>query len=109
MTTDPAGLQQLQDMVQRIISIFVAISFIALVIVLVVAGFKFLTSGGEPKTLQSAQQALTWAILGILFLVIAWLILQLIKAFTGVDVTTFNLGILCSGTDLSRCSPIRSP
>ena len=92
---EPAGLTQLQSLFERIIEIFVPLSFVALLVVLVFAGIKFLTSGGEPKALQGASQTVTWALLGMLFLVIAWLILQLIQAFTGAPVTIFNIKVLC--------------
>lgn len=90
----PAGITQLEELFSRVISISVGLAFIALFIVLIVAGIKFLTSGGETKQIQSAAQTITWALLGMLFLIIAWLILQLIEAFTGVEVTKFNLRIL---------------
>ncbi len=95
---EPAGLADLQGLVKRIIQLSVGAAFIALVVVLTIAGIKFLTSGGEAKPIQSASQAVTWALLGMLFLVIAWLVLQLIHAFTGIDVTKFCIGFTkCGG------------
>lgn len=91
----PAGLNQIEALVSRVISLAVPLAFVALVIVLVISGIKFLTSGGEAKALQAAGLTLTWAILGILFLAIAWLILQLIENFTGVRVTIFDIKVLC--------------
>jgi hypothetical protein len=88
----PAGLDQLQDLIQRTINLSVGGAFIVLTMMLVVAGIKYLTSGGEPKALNSANNTLTWALLGILFLAIGWLLLRLIAAFTGVEVTQFCLG-----------------
>lgn len=94
---EPAGLTQIEEMVGRVINLFVGLSFIALVVMLVTAGIKFLTSGGEPKAIQSASQTVTWALLGMLFLVLAWLILQLMAAFTGIDVLKgFNIKVFCN-------------
>lgn len=92
MDPGPAGIKQLQELFTRIINLSVPLAFIALTVMLVYAGIKFITSGGEPKSLQSASGTITWALLGILFLVLAWLILNLIQAFTGVQVTQFCLG-----------------
>lgn len=89
---DPAGLPQLQELFQRIIGLVVPLAFVVLLIMLLYAGFKFLTSGGEPKALQSAGGTVTWAILGIVFLVLAWLVLRLIEAFTGITITNFCFG-----------------
>ena len=87
----PAGVKQLEQLITRIINLTVPIAFIALTVVLVMAGIKFITSGGEPKAIGAAGQTITWAFLGILFMVLAWLILSLIQAFTGVQVTQFSL------------------
>ncbi|MBI3485845.1 hypothetical protein HY025_02765 [Candidatus Daviesbacteria bacterium] len=93
---DPANLVHLQQLIQRIINISVGLAFIALTVVLVYTGILFLTSGGDSKATQNAYNSLTWSLLGILFLALAWLILLLIKAFTGVNVTQFCLGFSCS-------------
>lgn len=89
----PAGVLQLQQLVQRIINLSTSLAFIAVTVVLVYAGVRFIVSGGEPKSIQGAGAAMTWAILGILFLVLAWLILRLVEAFTGVPVTQFCIGL----------------
>ena len=87
-----AGLNQLQAILVRLIEVSVGLAFIALVAMITWAGIRYLVSGGDPKGLQAATQTLTWAIVGMLFLVLAWLILKLIEAFTGVPVTTFCIG-----------------
>lgn len=94
--TEPAGLTQIENLVQRIIRLSTGLAFVALFVVLLWAGIKFLTSGGDPKALQSAQQTVVWALLGILFLAIAWLVLQLVAAFTGIPgLRIFDIRVLC--------------
>lgn len=88
---EPAGLSELQSLLVRIIQISVRLAFIALLFMLVWGAIQFITSGGG-KGVESAQKTITNAILGIFLLILAWLGLLLIKAFTGVDVTTFCLG-----------------
>lgn len=92
MGPEAAGLPQLQQLFQRLINLSVGIAFIATTIMLVVAGIRYITSGGEPKSLAAAHQTVTWALLGIIFMASAWLILKLIEAFSGVRVTDFCLG-----------------
>ncbi len=94
----PAGVVQLQEIVQRLINFIVPFAFILLTIILIVAGIKFLTSGGEAKPIAAAGQTITWALLGMLFLILAWLILMIIQAFTGVEVTKFCIGFPGAGT-----------
>ncbi len=88
-----SGVLQIQELLSRIISISVGAAFIALTIWLVWSAIKlFITSGGDPKALQQAWQSVTWAFAGVLFLALAWLVLNLIQAFTGVKVTEFCIG-----------------
>lgn len=85
----PAGVEAIETLFARVIGISVGAAFIALVVVLVIAGIKFITSGGDAKSLSAASQAIVWGLLGILFMALAWLILQLIAAFTGIDALKF--------------------
>lgn len=99
----PAGLDQFEALVANVISVIVGLGFIAMLVMVVLAGIKYLTSAGEPKAVQSAHYTLTWALLGILFFALAWIILQLIEGFTGITVTTFNIKTLCDVTDRNWC------
>ncbi len=94
----PAGLQQIEDVFTKVISVIVGLAFIISLVMLAWAGIKYLTSGGEPKAISAAHQTVTWALLGILFLAIAWIILQLVQAVTGVQVTFFDIRQLCKIT-----------
>ena len=103
----PAGLNEIEQVFSNVISVVVGLGFVAMLVMLVWAGITYLTSGGEPKAVQSAHQTVTWALLGVVFMAIAWLILQLIKVFTGIDVTIFNMKALCVGPldALQYCKP----
>lgn len=90
----PAGIPLLEYTFARVVCVTVPLGYIALLVVLVIAGLKYLTSGGEAKAVQAAHQTVTWGLLGVLFLAIAWLILQLIQTFTGVEVTKFTVSSL---------------
>lgn len=100
----PAGLAQIEQVFGNILSVVVGLAFVVLLVMLTWAGIKYLTSGGEPKAIQAAHLTVTWALLGVLFLAIAWIILQLIHAVTGVDVTIFNIRALC-GLNGEWCQP----
>jgi hypothetical protein len=75
----------------RILNIILPLALIALFIMLVMGGFKYLTSGGNPKTTASAQQTLTTAFAGVILIVLAYLVFYLIKVFSGVDILHFNI------------------
>ncbi|MFZ5365835.1 MAG: hypothetical protein ACOZBZ_00900 [Patescibacteria group bacterium] len=88
----PAQLKDLEWIFTRILNIVTYFAVLAVFIMLVLGGFKYLTSGGDPKATESAQKTITYAILGLVFLIGIWLILKFIKVFTGVDVTQFKIG-----------------
>lgn len=88
----PAGVTQLKEMFTRIINLSVEAAFTVLTIMLVYAGIKYITSGGDPKAISAASTTITWALLGILFLAIGWLLLRLVENFTNIPVTHFCIG-----------------
>jgi hypothetical protein len=64
---------------------------VVLFILLIVGGFKFITSGGDPKAVDSAKKTLTYAIAGLVVILLSFLVLVLIQTLTGVNVTNFTV------------------
>lgn len=90
-TPDVATFKCLEVIFGNILTIAVSLAVLALFAMLIMGGFKFLTSGGDPKAAGSARQTMTYAILGIVLMAIAYLIFRLIETFTGVNVTNFTI------------------
>lgn len=92
-TVPAPGLIQIQQLVTRLINISVTVAFMSLTVWLIWGALKFfITSGGDPKALAHAWASVTWAFMGIFFMILAWLTLRLIAEVSGVDVTQFCLG-----------------
>ena len=64
---------------------------IALFLMLLIGGFKYLTSGGNPESVASAQKTITYAIIGLIIVALAFLILVFIQTFTGAQITVFRV------------------
>ncbi|MDD5415440.1 MAG: pilin [Candidatus Daviesbacteria bacterium] len=111
MGPDAAGLTEIERVIGNVISVIVGLGLIAMLVMLIWSGFKFLFSGGDPKAVEVARLTFAWAILGIIFMAIAWLILQLIASFTGLPVTVFNIKSLCGDpqANFPFCSPSPAP
>lgn len=77
----------------NVLSIALRLVGISMFVMILVGGFKYLTAGGDAKATEAAQGTITNGIVGLVLAIMAWFILLAIKGFTGVDVTTFNLGI----------------
>lgn len=123
----PAGIEQIESVMSNIVSASVGLAFIATFVMLIVAGIKYLTSGGDQKAVASAHQTATWAIMGVLILALAWITLQLLAAFTHVEsIKVFDLKKLCGinqewcqtvtcdggekyNTKNNRCEPLCGP
>lgn len=91
---DVATINSLVSVFSNIITSVVALTGILLFIMLVIGGFTFLFSGGDQKKLEKAKGTVTNAIIGLIVLLCAYIILLIIKAFTGVDVTNFKLNFI---------------
>lgn len=85
----PAQLSQLEDVFGNVVTSLLALGGIVLFLMLLTGGFKYLTSGGDPKATETAQKTLTYAIGGMILLAGSYLILRIISDFTGADVTNF--------------------
>ena len=89
MSAAPAELSQLEDVFESVVTSLLALGGIVLFLMLLSGGFKYLTSGGDPKAVEGAKNTLTYAIGGLVLLAFSYLILVIIGTFTGADVTNF--------------------
>jgi hypothetical protein len=91
MQGDIAQLQDLEGVFRNVVSVVLGLAGIVLFIMLILGGFSYITSGGDPKKVESARNTLTYAIGGMIFIALAYLILKFIEVFTGVPVTEFKI------------------
>ncbi len=88
---DVAKLQDLEGVFENAVTVVLGFGGVALFIMLIVGGFRFITAGGDPKAIEGAKKTLTYAIGGIVLVALSFLILEFIHTFTGVDVTQFKI------------------
>lgn len=86
---EPATIQDLETVFGSVVTSLLALGGIVLFLMLLSGGFKYLTSGGDPKATETAQKTLTYAIGGMVLLAGSYMILRIISDFTGADVTNF--------------------
>ena len=85
------ALSELNTVFSNVVEVALWFGGIILFIMLLVGGFKYITSGGDPKSVEGAKRTLTFAIVGFVLLASAFLILRFIAYFTGANVTEFNI------------------
>lgn len=88
---DAATIKGIEVIFNNIIFISLGLAGIVFFFLLLIGGFKFMTSGGDPKAVESARNTLTFAILGLVLITVSFLILRFIQEFTGIEVTKFTI------------------
>lgn len=84
---NPAEIGQIVLIIKNIIKLLVPAAAIAFLLMLIIGGVQFVMSGGDAKAAAGARSTLTYALIGVILVVVVWLILLLVQFVTGVDVT----------------------
>lgn len=88
----PQCLQSLGVVFKNVLNVIMGLAGFVAFIFLIVGGFKFLTSQGDPKALGSARVTITWALGGLAMIIVSYLIILLISNYTGVaEIRQFNI------------------
>ncbi len=75
----------IDGLVNLLVSVLVFVALLVLLAMLMFAGFKILTGGGDPEKIQEGKNIATWAIVGMIFIAISYLIVNLVAYIVGVD------------------------
>jgi len=76
ISTNPA------EFVQSVFKIVLGLSGGIALILIIISGYKYMASQGNPEAVKSASEGLVSAIIGLLFIIFAFVILQIV----GVDI-----------------------
>ncbi len=82
-------LKGLEDVFQNIFGVVLGIAGITLFLLIIVAGAKFMMAGGDEKRIESTRKTLTYAIGGLLLIILSYLIIKFFEFFTGANLTEF--------------------
>lgn len=81
---EPPRLKVLAEALDRILGYVFPAGVLIAVVMLVVGGYMWIVSGGDPARKQQAQGTLTWAVIGLVLLFLVYAILEaLIKVVLG--------------------------
>ena len=81
-----ATISCLGDFVQRAINFIFPLAGAVALIFLLWGGVRFITSGGDPKSVESAKKTMTYALLGLAVIFSIFAIFKVIQIATGVDI-----------------------
>lgn len=76
--SDPATGKTVNSIVALIINIFSLIVGVTAVIMIIVGGFKYITSTGDSASINSAKNTILYAIVGLIVVALAQVIVQFV-------------------------------
>jgi ABC-type cobalamin transport system permease subunit len=85
-----AQISDLQGLFGSVVGVLVALAGVVLFVFIVIAGLKFLTSGGDPKAVEEAKKTLTYAVGGLVAILLSYLALLLIERIAGLNTGTLT-------------------
>lgn len=86
-----AGNLKIGDVLGQIFSTYIFYAAgIALLFYLIIGGFQFMFSKGDPKATQAAQAKITNAAIGFMIIFLAFIIVQLVAQLFGLKDTLFG-------------------
>lgn len=88
---DPPKLEELTCLFGNIVASLEAIGAIAAFLIIVVGAFKYMSSHGDPKALDSAKSTITWGIVGFVLVFLTYFIMLFVSNLLGVNVFLFTI------------------
>lgn len=86
-------LSCLPVLLNNVITALVTIAGIVAIFFIIYSGFKLITSGGDPKQVETAKNSLVYAILGLFVVFLSFAIINIISRATNVNcIKTIGFG-----------------
>lgn len=85
---DPMGgrFNTIGDVINRLIPYIFALAGIILLFLIIWGGFDYLTSGGDPKKVESAGGKITHAVVGFIIIFVAYWLVQILETIFGIQI-----------------------
>lgn len=82
---NPIESQSFFELLNKIIDFIFTISIPITALMIIIAGFYFITAQGEPEKIQTAKRIITWALIGFLIVLCAKGLVQLLGQIVGIQ------------------------
>lgn len=82
-----AKLSDVDAFIRGLIRVIFIIATLAVLIYLIFGGFRWVTSGGDKAKTEEARNTITAAIIGLAIVALSFIVITLLEAFFGIDVT----------------------
>ncbi len=85
---DVATIQGLECLIANIFAVIITLIGFVGFVMFIIGSFRWMLSGGNSKGVETARNTMTYAVVGLVVALSAFVILNLIAEFTGVGVIT---------------------
>jgi hypothetical protein len=81
--TSPTKWKSLQEMINAITSFLYAFSLVVVPLMIIIAGFFFVTAAGDPKKIEDAKRIILYALIGFIIILLAKGIISVLEQTLG--------------------------
>ena len=82
---DVATIQGLECLIANVFSVIITIIGLAGFVMLIIGSFRWMLSGSNSKGIESARQTMTYAVIGLVVALSAFILVNLLAEFTGIN------------------------
>lgn len=79
--TDVPELGAIVPMIEKAMGYLIPIAGLLCLVFIIIGGYMWITSAGDPAKIKQAQGTLTWAVIGLVFVLLSYTILTVIQNF----------------------------
>lgn len=84
-TAATAGVDT-ENLISTVVGFLTIVAGISFILYFIIAGFSWITAGGDPEKVKKAQQNITNALVGIVIVAIAYTVTAIIGSILGFDI-----------------------
>jgi type IV secretory pathway VirB2 component (pilin) len=81
VSEQPPTFSGIDTVLDKVVALIFPVAGIVCVVFIIIGGYTWIASSGDPAKVQQAQGTLTWAIIGLVFVLVAALVVNTIFKF----------------------------
>lgn len=85
------GFGSLSDFIQKALVLVFTVGAFIVLLMLIVGAYEWITSGGDKEAVGKARNRIINALIGLIILALAFALVRLIGAFTGLELTNLQI------------------
>ena len=84
-TAETAGIDT-ENLISTVVGFLTIVAGISFILYFIIAGFSWITAGGDPEKVKKAQANITNALIGLIIVAIAYTVTAIIGSILGFDI-----------------------